>query len=393
MGGLFAAHLLRQHGWTVHVSERVHVPLSGRGAGIVTHPQLWRVLERLGLSLDGLGIQVHRRITLGSDGAILGMLDCPQTMTSWDRVFRMLRTTWPDAQYSGGEALDRITQDTDTVTAHFTGGATRTANLLVAADGIRSPVRALLPPGAMSDNSPQYAGYIAWRGLVPEAHIPAQAHADLFSHFAFCLPEGEQILGYPVAGPDDDLRPGHRRYNFVWYRPADGLHALPDLLTDITGHRHHLSIPPPLIRPALIAAMRTDAHRRLAPQFATMVDATPTPFLQPIYDLECATMAHGRIALLGDAAFVARPHLGAGVTKAAEDAVALAEALETTTDIPAALETYAATRHPAGQYLVQRARALGTMLQATQTQSEQTTAAHHRTAEAVMRETARLDVQ
>ena len=50
----------------------------------------------------------------------------------------------------------------------------------------------------------------------------------------FCLPPGEQFLGYPVAGPDNDLRPGRRRYNIVWYRPADEADELPWLLTDET---------------------------------------------------------------------------------------------------------------------------------------------------------------
>ncbi len=35
-------------------------------------------------------------------------------------------------------------------------------------------------------------------------------------------------------------------------------------------------------------------------------------------------MAFGRVALVGDAAFVIRPHVGGGVVKAAEDAAALA---------------------------------------------------------------------
>ena len=51
----------------------------------------------------------------------------------------------------------------------------------------------------------------------------------------FCLPPGEQFLGYPVAGPDNDLRPGRRRYNVVWYRPADEATELPWLLTDESG--------------------------------------------------------------------------------------------------------------------------------------------------------------
>ena len=65
----------------------------------------------------------------------------------------------------------------------------------------------------------------------------------------------------------------------------------------------------------------------LAPQFNAMVALCEQPFLQPIYDLEVPRMAFGRVAILGDAAFVARPHVGAGVAKAAEDALALADAL------------------------------------------------------------------
>ncbi|WP_368735033.1 FAD-dependent monooxygenase, partial [Serratia marcescens] len=48
---------------------------------------------------------------------------------------------------------------------------------------------------------------------------------------------------------------------------------------------------------------------------------------QPIYDLESPRLAFGRVVLLGDAAFVARPHVGAGVTKAALDAACLADAI------------------------------------------------------------------
>ena len=57
--------------------------------------------------------------------------------------------------------------------------------------------------------------------LIPEQAIPPAIHREVFEYMVFCLPPGEQFLGYPVAGPDNDLRPGHRRYNVVWYRPAD----------------------------------------------------------------------------------------------------------------------------------------------------------------------------
>ena len=110
---------------------------------------------------------------------------------------------------------------------------------------------------------PLYAGYSAWRALIAENAIPPDIHRDLFEYMSFRLPPGEQFLGYPVAGPDNDLRPGHRRYNVVWYRPADEKTKLQWLLTDERGVTHAISIPPPLIRREAIAEMRADAERLL----------------------------------------------------------------------------------------------------------------------------------
>lgn len=389
IGGLFAALLLRQRGWDVQVFERVAQPLAGRGAGIVTHPQLWRILEQLGLDpTTDFGIPVEERVTLGQDGAVVGRLACPQVMTSWDRVFRMLRGAWPDDRYHLGQELRHVEPTAQGVRAEFATGRTAEAALLVGADGFRSTVRQSLA----GDLPPNYAGYTAWRGLVAESDIPPDAHAALFNVFGFCLPPGEQILGYPVAGEDNDLRPGHRRYNFVWYRPADEAATLPQLLTDAHGHTHALSIPPPLIRPEIVAEMRATAERILAPQFAALVRTTPQPFLQPIYDLEAPRLALPRTALLGDAAFVIRPHVGAGVTKAAEDAAALAASLDATPNLDAALAQYEATRQPPGQRVMQRARHLGAYLQAQRhTNDERAAATRHHTPQAVMAETALLD--
>ena len=74
--------------------------------------------------------------------------------------------------------------------------------------------------------------------------------------------------------------------------------------------------------------MRAAAERLLAPQLRALVRMVDEPILQPIYDLETPRMAFGRIAIIGDAAFVARPHVAAGVAKAADDAAALVAALE-----------------------------------------------------------------
>ena len=195
--------------------------------------------------------------------------------------------------------------------------------------------------------APLYVGYVAWRALIAEDAMPQPIHRQLFDYMTFCLPPGEQFLGYPVAGPDNDLRPGHRRYNVVWYRPADETTELQRLLTDERGVTHLISIPPPLIRREAIAAMRAAAERLLAPQFREVVRLIDEPMLQPIYDLATPRMAFGRVAIIGDAAFVARPHVAAGVAKAADDAAALAAALAAD-EVEPALKAFEAARLPAG---------------------------------------------
>src|SRR5262249_56374970 len=114
---------------------------------------------------------------------------------------------------------------------------------------------------------------------------------------------GEWCSGSPAGRHEKALRPGPRRYNVVWYRPADERGELRHLLTDAGGTTHTISIPPPLIRREAIAQMRAAAERLLAPQFREGVRMIDEPILQPIYDLETPRMAFCRVAIIGDAAF------------------------------------------------------------------------------------------
>jgi 2-polyprenyl-6-methoxyphenol hydroxylase-like FAD-dependent oxidoreductase len=340
------------------------------------------VLRRLGLEVDDtIGIQVRHRICLDASGQVTHELEQPQYMSAWARIYRLLKDAFPSGAYRFGATLARIDQDAAGVTAVFTDGSTERGELLVGADGIRSTVRELLAPAVQ----PAYAGYVAWRGVADEWEFPPHTHAQLFEKYTFCLPGGEMMLCYPVPGRDNDTRRGRRGYNFVWYRPTDaGRGPLPDLCTDASGHCHGMAIAPPLIRPEVITRVKAQARALLAPQVAGIVERTQ-PFFQAIFDLESPSLVYGRVALLGDAAFVARPHVGMGVTKAALDAESLARCIaDAGGDLDVGLPRYDIERRRFGSRIVARARRLGAYLEAQHKPPAKRTAAERRQDPAVV---------
>jgi 2-polyprenyl-6-methoxyphenol hydroxylase-like FAD-dependent oxidoreductase len=358
IAGLFVSVLLHRRGFAVEVYERSGEALASRGAGIVPHPELFDALAQAGAALDDtIGVPVVGRITLNRDGTVLGAHDLRQVMMSWDRLYRLLRVALPDACYHAGNAVEAFDQDDGEIAVRLADGRQLRADWLIGADGIRSTVRRQLLP----DLEPAYAGYVAWRGLIDESAMSAEARAVLGERLMFCLPAGEQMLGYPVPGADEAIGAGRRRYNVVWYRPADETAGLPRLLTGRDGRRYDLSVPPGQVDFGAVAELRADAEALLAPCCAETVLLTAAPFIQAIYDLESPRLVFGRVILIGDAAFVARPHAGMGVTKAGLDALGLAQALDAA-DPAAALLEWERRRLRYGRAVVARARWLGAYL-------------------------------
>ena len=352
IGGLFTAAALLKVGWSVRVFERSAVELAGRGAGIVTHRRLIDAFDSVGAATDELGVAVGNRIAIDITGALVERLHFPQIVTSWDRIHQILRVLIPEGTYHLGCGITGYEETGSGILAKFEDGSREEADLIVGADGFRSAIRRQMLP----DVQPQYSGYVVWRALADEQVVPE----EIFRDFGFFAPNGTQIVGYPIAGLSNDLSPGYRRYNFVWYSAATST-ELRDMLTDDDGKSHALSIPPPRVRDDVLARMEAEATTRLPTPFCEIIRKSSRPFFTPIYDHCCPVFVQGRVALIGDAACVARPHVGMGVTKAAEDALALAMHVSNA-PLSEALAAYAFERVPAARSAYAQAQHLGSLI-------------------------------
>jgi 2,6-dihydroxypyridine 3-monooxygenase len=233
------------------------------------------------------------------------------------------------------------------------GGLEASGDLLVCADGISSTARQLLQPSV----APVYAGYIGWRGTVPIADLEPRLRSALAGHITYQLLDAGHTLAYLIPG----ARVGASRaaLNWIWYRRLDEGPDLTRAMTDAAGRHHELSVPPGAVAAAVEGELRDAAADLLAGDLAALVKATPRPFIQRVVDVEVERMAFGRVCLVGDAAFVARPHAAAGTAKAAADGWSLAAALTGQDDVPAALRRWEPGQLALGRSLVRRSRRLG----------------------------------
>jgi len=138
----------------------------------------------------------------------------------------------------------------------------------------------------------------------------------------------------------------------------------PAVMTNGTGPLPLTTVMSSSAAPGLLSAasetdLREAAARHLPPAYRALVAATRAPFLQTIQDLSVRRMAVGRIALVGDAAFIPRPHTAASTAKAASNALALVDALKRETDIPAALRAWEPDQIQFGLHLRRQGKLMG----------------------------------
>jgi 2-polyprenyl-6-methoxyphenol hydroxylase-like FAD-dependent oxidoreductase len=343
-------------GVDVEIHERSAGMLDDRGAGIVMQPETLQMLtQRCGLEEEETGVWLNYRQYLGPEGEPATRQRMPQLMTSWGLLYRALRSAFPAGRYYEGSPFTEFTCAESAVFARFGAGDPQRFDLLVGADGARSFVRQQM----LSEVKPRYAGYVAWRGVVPESEADHALLHTFDDHFTFQQMYHSHILCYVIPGAAGEREHGKRRLNWVWYWNVPESELSP-LMTGRDGRLRDFSVPPGQVSAQFLAQQNDVAHELLAPPFRVLWQATREPFLQPIVDLAVPRMVFDRTLLVGDAAFVPRPHTAASTSKAAANAIALGEAVRASSgDLDRALGKWESAQLTLGSQLEAQGRMLG----------------------------------
>jgi 2-polyprenyl-6-methoxyphenol hydroxylase-like FAD-dependent oxidoreductase len=329
VGGLATALALSLRGLEPVVLERA-AELREAGAGITLWPNAMSVLRGLGVadavasagapSLSGGIRAAGGRYLLRGPARVLERR-FPERGVALHRaeLQRILVSALGPGVVRLGSEVTGFEAHPDGVEARLAGGGREWGDALVGADGIWSTVRA----GLWGAARPRYAGYTAWRAVVP-FELGSEESSESWGRgerFGIVPIGGGRVYWFatanaPEGGRDEGgaLRELRRRFG-AWHAP------IPALL-EATPER---------------AILRTDLYDR-----------------EPL-----ARWGDGPVTLLGDAAHPMTPNLGQGACQALEDAAALAGRLAGAADPASALRVYEDRRAPRTARLVRQSRLLG----------------------------------
>jgi salicylate hydroxylase len=329
LGGLAAALALQRRGLRVRVYERA-TQLGEVGAGITSHPNLTRAMERLGLG-EGLArvgtqhllqgvcdLQTLRVMVRNERGAgdreRFGAFQYQLHRADLHRLLIDAVLAADPAAVVTGRALAAIDESADGVHLRFLDGSTAQAGVVVGADGVRSVVRRHL----FGEESPTFTGHVAYRTLVPASGCGGLGELPFTSGLA--------------------IAPGR---NIGWYTVRDGaLVNVVGLVQSGQWAEEGWSIPSDA---GQLLELFADAH----PEFLRLFRAAPAGsfFKWGLFThAPLERWSSGRVTLLGDAAHAMLPFMGMGAAMAIEDGYVLARCLAEIPDAGRALRTYDRTR-------------------------------------------------
>lgn len=336
IAGLACAIAISQNGHSATVFEQA-ARLEAIGAGLQLGPNAVRVLEDLGVwsILEAQCCAPERiRICDAISGRQLSELELGDSFAKFGSPYRVAhRADLINALAQTAARNNAITIVND---CRITGlepgeparlktlsGEMHDSDLVIAADGIRSPLRAHIAPGS----EPRLSGETLYRALAPASDLPATLDPDAVYLW---LAPGAHIVHYLVSGG--------RQLNIV---------ASIEQPANQTGWNN--------------IASRNDVLAALPGAASELHDLLSTPASWLAWtgaDLEpFTTWSRDNCVLAGDAAHASLPYLAQGAAMALEDAACLAACIgEGGDDLKAALARYESRRQPRTARIILKSR-------------------------------------
>jgi salicylate hydroxylase len=322
IGGLFAAHAMRRHGFDVHVYEQAH-ELTEVGAGFSLSPNGVRLLEWIGVGPEvwrlGAPASPEKSRYMRHDGTMIGQLLTTDS-NGWNAVMGMHRADLVDilAEKLPSEMVHTnhrcvgLEQDEESVHLQFADGKEAEADVVVGADGIHSVIANYADKPAEAI----YAGSVAYRGIVPSGPLEGW----LKDESLIWMGAGKHFMVFPVRH--------YEAYCYVGFLPSD--ESLAESWT----------------APGDASVLERE-YADWDPVLPHLISQIDQIFGWGLYDrLPREQWSNGRVTLLGDAAHAMLPHAGQGANQAIEDGAALAHLLAKIDDPVAALKVYEELRLP-----------------------------------------------
>ncbi len=310
IAGLTAAILLQRLGIEVIVLERSEHSLSGRGAGIVLPQALIQECITSNLfDADIPCLAIKGRSFITKKDKCLFEQSLSAMGLNWGDIYANLFKRLPRGCYTPGETVKAITPLRDnSYQVETKKGSRFQFDYLIGADGFDSFVRKTIS----YNPSPQYAGYVAWRGTILLSQLNyQQIFKEHIPYYVF--PQGH-ILLYRI--PSIDYRQnGNILLNWVMYEEMDH-----------SKISYASSLPPGSLTREHLIHLQALAKAVLPSSIADIICQTEMSFLQAIFDSPVSAPLHNRVCFIGDAAAVLRPHSASGAAKALLDGISLANA-------------------------------------------------------------------
>lgn len=375
LAGLSTAIVLSRQNHKITILERTHTShLHNQGAGIVAGPCVQDIFAQYDDTKTPITVASQIRQYLNHKGEVIDSKHQIQKMTSWDLLYNVLRrgtdgggmdeyfkdsAGQAKAKRLKGKGTGNMTYlygckvtdlkpappstflpsakpntQTSVIYTDQDGKESRlTADIVIGADGPSSTIRNILIPNVERN----YAGYVAWRGTVPETEVSPSTLSCFAEKFTFFHTSGVQILAYLIPGTNGTVVPGQRLINYVWYcNYAARSKEYEDLMTDSDGKNHAYTLPAGKMQAKIWQQQKEFAKRVLPKQFSEIIVKTETPFIQAVTDVICpggiveskGERFGGTVVLVGDAVAGFRPHTAGSTGQACWHALTLGKAKE-----------------------------------------------------------------